>query len=110
MHYLNQTTATRYSPVMPKLAIGAAPLVGVWSAEQTAAFCLTRDRANLAAAEAAFAAACAALGAANRIKGGMRRHWQAKAMRMLNMRRAALREARAALASSLAAAPAALAS
>lgn len=73
-----------------------------WTAAQKAVFCVDRDTNNLACAELAYAGARAALGAANRMKS-MRRYWQAKAMTGLNVARGALRRARLALATSLAA-------
>ena len=76
-----------------------------WTEAQKATFCLARDRNNLASAELAYAGACAGLAAANKM-GGMKRFWQAKAFRSINQARAALRRARAALAATLAAAPA----
>ena len=72
-----------------------------WTDAQKAEFCVERDRNNLVMAEQAYTAARAGLGAANRM-GGMKRFWQAKAMRHLNSARASLRAARRALAASLA--------
>ncbi len=47
--------------------------------------------------EAGYAVYCAALGSANRLKGPMRRHWQAKAFRQINSARKQLCAARKAL-------------
>jgi len=71
---------------------------------EAAAFCLARDTANLAVAEARYAAACKALGAANRLKGYSRTRYVAEAFRLINGARAGLRRARAAWCASLAAA------
>ena len=70
-----------------------------WTEAQKAAWCLERDTTGMAAAESAYAAACAALGKANRLKA-MRRHWVAKAFQLINQRRAQLRQARLSLAAS----------
>jgi hypothetical protein len=94
-------------PVLLANPMGSIPLfrpvhaVMGWSEAQKAEFCVQRDRNNLAAAERAFAGACDGLGRANKM-GGMKRHYQAKAMGHLNRQRAALRAARLALAASLA--------
>ncbi len=85
----------------PPLFRAAADVVG-WTDAQAALFCLQRDRNNLAAAEQNYTAACAALGSANRMNGSMRRYWQGQAFRTINARRKQLREARVALAGSLA--------
>jgi hypothetical protein len=74
-----------------------------WTADQKAAFCLARDTNNLACAEARYRGACAFLGRANQHRYA-RRRLQADAMRVINSARRTLRAARAALASSLAAA------
>lgn len=104
--YSARNAATLAQP-MAKLTVAPAASVLRWTAEQTAAFCLARDANNVAAAERKFAGACAALGAANRrsLKFG-RRQAQATALRAINVARAQLRQARAALAASFAAAPA----
>ena len=47
--------------------------------------------------EQRYAVACAALGDANRMRGSMRRYWQAKAFRSINAARAQLRAGRRAL-------------
>jgi hypothetical protein len=106
--------AAHHSPFARNARSMANPLAGVplyrpvatvlgWTDAEKAAWCIARDRGNLAAAEANYAAACADLGAANRSKV-MRRIRQGNALRAINTRRAALRRARAALAASLAAA------
>ena len=67
------------------------------TARQNAEWALQIARRDIPAAEKRFAVYCAALGAANRMRGPMRRHWQAKAFRQINAARAQLRAARKAL-------------
>ncbi len=108
LSYSYQTSNPRAAtnPLRSMPLIRPAHLVMGWTVEQKATFSLQVARNNLAAAETNFAAACAALGAANKLRS-MRRYWQGKAMRTLNGRRAQLRQARAALAAALVGATAA---
>jgi hypothetical protein len=69
-----------------------------WTDGQKAAWCIARDRNALAAAAANYAAACAALGQANRHQNkALRRINVAAAFRMINWARADMRAARKAL-------------
>jgi hypothetical protein len=99
--YTSRNPAARYNPVASIPLFKPVHKVMGWTDAQKAEFCVQRDRNNLAMAEQAYTAARGGLGAANRM-GGMKRFWQAKAMRHLNSARAALRAARRALAASLA--------
>lgn len=87
----------------PVIAFSVRPAAGLlpWSDREKADWCVVRDTNNLACSERGYAAACAALGDANRTKGPMRRFWQAKAFRAINAARASLGRCRAALAASL---------
>ncbi len=82
---------------LPKLTIRPAHTVLGWTADQKAAWALQIARRDVEAMTDRLAAACAALGAANRVKGAMRRHWQGQAFRQINAARRQLRAARAAL-------------
>ncbi len=68
------------------------------TAQQDAEWALAIARRDLPTCEKRFTVYCAALGSANRMRGPMRRHWQAKAFRQINVARAQLRAARKALA------------
>jgi hypothetical protein len=80
----------------PKLSIRPASTVLGWTAAHSAGWCVQRDTAGLAAAEAAYAEACRELGRANAARH-MRRQRKATAFRLINTRRAQLRAARKAL-------------
>ena len=67
------------------------------SDQDKAEWALQIARRDVPAAEKRYAVYCAALGAANRMRGPMRRHWQAQAFHQINSARAQLRAARKAL-------------
>ena len=64
------------------------------TAQQDAEWALAIARRDVPVLEKRYAVYCAALGAANRMRGPMRRHWQAKAFRQINVARSQLRAAR----------------
>ena len=80
----------------------AAQVMG-WTAQQKAEFCVKRDRTALDRATTYLPIAYAGLGKANRVKGPMRRRYQADAFRRINQARANVSAARKALAASEAA-------
>ena len=94
----NLTTAT--GPSRHQFTNLSAPCA--WSDAQAASWSLTVATNNFAGAERAYTAARRELGVANRRPAAMRRHWQGRAMRTLNARRAQLRAARSALAAAIA--------
>ena len=100
--HATRNQAALFAP-LPKLSVRPAHIVLGWTDAQKATFELGRDRNDLAAGEARYASACAALGRANKHRYS-RRQLQAQAMRAINSARRVLRQARAALAASLAAA------
>jgi hypothetical protein len=55
-----------------------------WSDAEKVAWNLNNAIRAIPTLEGRLAAACGALGDANRVRGPMRRHWQAKAMRSIN--------------------------
>ena len=67
------------------------------SDQAKAEWALQIARRDIPVLEQRYAVYCAALGAANRMRGPMRRHWQAKAFRKINAVRGQLRAARKAL-------------
>ena len=91
------------APILRKLEVSTVEAVFGWTKAQCVAWDVARDTANLAAAEASYAYACAQLGVANRSRKIMRRQRVAAAFRYLNQRRAAMCAARKALAASIAA-------
>lgn len=102
--------AQSHTPFASNPAMMSRPLAGIplfrpveavlgWTERQSATWCVQRDTNNLGAAEAAFTAACKALGMANASKA-MRRTRVAAAFRCLNQRRGTLIRARKALAAS----------
>jgi hypothetical protein len=107
--YQTRNPRAVYNPIASIPLLRLAHEVLGWTEVQKATFCLARDRQNLACAEERYASACAALGRANQYRFA-RRRLQADAMRSIDAARRLLRECRASLAASLAAAPAALAS
>ena len=74
----------------------AAAVLGITD-QARAEWALMITRRDVPLLEQRYAVYCAALGSANRLKGPMRRHWQAKAFRQINSARAQLRAARKAL-------------
>ena len=67
------------------------------TAQRHAEWAIAIVRRDIPLLEQRYAVYCRALGAANRMKGAMRRHWQAQAFRQINSARAQLRAARKAL-------------
>ena len=86
-----------HSPLRSMLLFRPAPTVLGMSEQAKAEWALAIARRDIPAVESRVAAYCAALGAANRIPGPMRRFHQAQAFRQINMARAQLRAARKAL-------------
>ena len=97
----NLSTAT--APTRTLYAGLRAPSALAWTDAHKAGYALAVARNNLAAAEAAYSAACAALGAANRRPAAMRRHWKGQAFRGINAARKQVRAYRAALVVAMAA-------
>ena len=87
----------RTNPLRSIPLIRPASHVLGWTELEKATFILERDRLAVTALEQRYAAACASLGAANRVRGPMRRQWQGKAFRSINSARAQLRQVRVAL-------------
>ena len=74
----------------------AAAVLGITD-QAKAEWALMIARRDVPLLEECYAFYCAALGSANKLRGPMRRHWQAKAFRQINSARAQLRAARKAL-------------
>ncbi len=74
----------------------AATVLGITD-QARAEWALMIARRDVPLLEAGYTMYCAALGSANRLKGPMRRHWQAKGFWRINSSRTQLRAARKAL-------------
>ena len=71
----------------------AAAVLGITD-QAKAEWTLMIARRDVPLLEQSYAVYCAALRSANNLRGPMRRHWQAKALRQINSARAQLRAAR----------------
>ena len=95
---LARTNPLRSIPFMRPAAVVFGP-----TNREKAEWALTIARRDVPLLERKVWVYCAALGNANRVRGPMRRHWQANAFRQINSARAQLRAARKALAAAEAA-------
>ena len=95
--YQTRNPFARTSPLRSIPLIRPAGATFRMSDQDKAEWALQIARRDVPAMEKRYAVYCAALGAANRMRGHMRRHWQAQAFRQINAARAQLRAARKAL-------------
>ena len=95
--YQSTNPLARFSPLRSLPLIRPATGIVARSDQSKAEWALTIARRDLPLLEKKFAVYCAALGQANRMRGPMKRHWQAQAFRQINTTRAQLRAARKAL-------------
>ncbi len=94
--YQSTNPLARTNPLRSIPLIRSASHILGWTEMEKATFILERDHSAVVALEQRYANACASPGAANRIRGPMRRHWQGKTFRSINSARAQLRAARVA--------------
>ena len=95
--YQTNNSLARTSPLRSIPVIRPAGATFRMSDQAKAEWALQIACRDVPALEKRYAVYCAALGGANRLRGPMRRHWQAKALRQINAARAQLRAARKAL-------------
>ena len=95
MHYAGTRHSLATADPLRSIALfrPAAGAIGR-SARQDAEWALAVAHRDVPALEQRYAVYCAALGHANRMRGPMRRHWQAQAFRQISAARAQLRAAR----------------
>ena len=96
MRYVG-TRASETNPLRSIPLVRPAATVMGHSDASKADWALQIARRDVAALEGGTAYRYAVLGQANKVRGYMRRHWQAKAFRAINVHRAQLRAARKAL-------------
>ena len=96
-NYQSTNPLARFSPLRSIPLIRPATGIIPRSDQSKAEWALAIARRDVPVLEQRFAVYCAALGQANRMKGAMKRHWQAQAFRQINSARAQLRGARKAL-------------
>ncbi len=98
MHYVGSRHPLARTNPLRSIPLFRSPSGIVTRSDQSKAeWALAIARRDVPALEQRFAAYCAALGQANRMRGPMKRHWQAQAFRQINAARAQLRTARKAL-------------
>ena len=95
--YQTRHPLARTSPLRSLPLIRPAGATFRMSDQAKAEWALQIARRDIPAAEKRYAVYCAALGSSNRMRGPMKRHWQAQAFRQINSARAQLRAARKAL-------------
>jgi hypothetical protein len=95
--YHSRNPLARANPLRSLPLIRPAGATFRMSDQDRAVWPLQIARRDVPLLEKRYAVYCAALGAANRMRGPMKRHWQAQAFRQINAARAQLRAARKAL-------------
>ncbi len=95
--YQTRNPLAVYNPLRSIPLLRPAAQVLGHSEQVKAEWALAAAQREVEARQGWVAVHCAALGAANRLRGPMRRYWQANAFRQINSARAHLRAARKAL-------------